>query len=100
MEEWLLATEKVCAALDLPAVPDHTTLQRTFQKLRQRELDQLKERLLRECEGTESAIAVAEALIRQKAIDAFAGEPDRGLRLCCAARDVRDDGRFGADKSS
>jgi hypothetical protein len=25
MEEWLLATDKVCQALDLPRIPDHTT---------------------------------------------------------------------------
>ena len=34
MEEWLLATDKVCQALDLPRIPDHTTLPRTYQKLR------------------------------------------------------------------
>lgn len=26
MEEWLLATDKVCQALELPRIPDHTTL--------------------------------------------------------------------------
>ncbi len=34
MEEWLLATDKVCQALELPRIPDHTTLQRTYRKLR------------------------------------------------------------------
>jgi len=29
MEEWLLATDQVCRELELPRVPDHTTLQRT-----------------------------------------------------------------------
>ncbi|MCX7755948.1 MAG: transposase, partial [Anaerolineales bacterium] len=34
MEEWLLATDKVCQALGLSRIPDHTTLQRTYRKLR------------------------------------------------------------------
>lgn len=58
MEEWLLASDQVRTVLDLHTVPDHTTLQRTFQKLRQRELDQLKQQLLDDVAVEETAIAV------------------------------------------
>lgn len=30
MEEWLLATDEVCQATELPGIPDHATLQRTY----------------------------------------------------------------------
>ena len=33
MEEWLLATDKVCQALELPRVPNYSTLQRTYKIL-------------------------------------------------------------------
>ena len=32
-EEWLLATERVCQVLELNEVPDHSTLNLTFQRL-------------------------------------------------------------------
>jgi hypothetical protein len=32
MEEWLLASDQVCQALELPRIPDHTTLQRSSKK--------------------------------------------------------------------
>src|ERR1041384_3705135 len=38
MEEWLLATEKVCQVLELEHVPDHSTLSRMMKKLRQSEM--------------------------------------------------------------
>lgn len=33
MEEWLLASDKVCAVLELKRVPDHSTLARAYQRL-------------------------------------------------------------------
>lgn len=59
MEEWLLATDKVCKELELPRVPDHTTLQRTYKKLRMTDFEKMKTRLLEEVEiEGEEAIAV------------------------------------------
>ena len=46
MEEWLLATEKVCQVLELTCVPDHSTLSRTFKKLRLSDLTAMKATLL------------------------------------------------------
>lgn len=57
MEEWLLATDQVCAALGLDQIPDHSTLSRTFQKLKQADWEQLRERLLQAMEVNEEAIA-------------------------------------------
>lgn len=57
MEEWLRATDQVCRVLGLAHVPDHTTLQRTYKKLRQRDLEQMKNRLLAEAGVQESVIA-------------------------------------------
>lgn len=58
MEEWLLAAASVCSALNLPHVPDHSTLQRAFDKLRMLEWHQLKERLLDQFNVHEETIAV------------------------------------------
>lgn len=59
MEEWLLATDKVCQELELPRVPDHTTLQRTYKKLRMTNFEKMKKRLLEEVKlETEEVIAV------------------------------------------
>lgn len=57
MEEWLLATDKVCQALALPRIPDHTTLQRTYQKLRQLDFEKMKNQLLAEEHIQEESIA-------------------------------------------
>ena len=61
MEEWLLASDKVCEALELPSsrVPDHSTLFRTYKKLRVRDFDKMKGLLLSELgvEGTEEVLA-------------------------------------------
>ncbi len=57
MEEWLLATDKVCQELDLPRVPDHTTLQRTYKKLRMTDFERMKTVLLEKIELEEEAIA-------------------------------------------
>jgi hypothetical protein len=61
MEEWLLATDGVRQVLELPTVPDHSTLSRTYKKLRVKDLDKMKEQLLRELglEGREREAAVA-----------------------------------------
>jgi hypothetical protein len=48
MEEWLLATNKVCAVLGLSRLPDHSTLQRTYKKLRKFDLTKMKDQLLQE----------------------------------------------------
>jgi transposase len=59
MEEWLLATDAVCRTLELPRVPDHSTLSRIYKKLRVRDFDKMKSLLLSELgiEGSEEAIA-------------------------------------------
>lgn len=56
-EEWLLATDKVCQALELPRIPDHTTLQRTYRKLRKLDFEKIKNRILEEENIQESVIA-------------------------------------------
>lgn len=48
MEEWLLASDQVCQVLELARVPDHSTLSRTFKKLRQQDLTALNEALLKQ----------------------------------------------------
>jgi hypothetical protein len=57
MEEWLLATDKVCQVLALPCIPDHSTLQRTYKKLRMRNLTHMKDDLLTAMEIEEEAVA-------------------------------------------
>lgn len=57
MEEWLLATDKVCQALGLARIPDHTTLQRTYRKLRKLDFEKMKNRILEEENIQESVIA-------------------------------------------
>ena len=57
MEEWLLATDKVCQALELPRVPDHTTLQRTYKKLRNLDFEKMKNQILEEEKIEEEVIA-------------------------------------------
>lgn len=46
MEEWLLASDQVVKALALPRIPDHTTLQRTYKKLRKLDFEKMKNQLL------------------------------------------------------
>lgn len=58
MEEWLLATDTVCRVLNLPRVPDHSTLQRTFTKLHMLDWHRLKEHLLDQFQPSEAVIAV------------------------------------------
>ena len=57
MEEWLLATDKVCQALGLLRVPDHTTLQRTYKKLRNLDFEKMKNQILDEEQIQEDVIA-------------------------------------------
>src|SRR6185436_4396213 len=40
-EEWLRATDQVCQALELSTVPDHSTLNRAFQRLTETRLQKL-----------------------------------------------------------
>jgi len=58
MEEWLLASDKVCQALELKEIPDHSTLNRAFHRLRMRNLDQMNQKLLEELQVEEDAIGV------------------------------------------
>ena len=60
MEEWLLASSEVREALDLPRLPDHSTLSRTYKKMRVRDFDKMKQLLLSELgiEGSETIIAL------------------------------------------
>jgi hypothetical protein len=59
MEEWLLATDAVRQVLQLPRVPDHATLARTYKKMRIKDFDKMKQLLLRELgvEGSEEVLA-------------------------------------------
>lgn len=57
MEEWLLATDKVCDVLELEDVPDHTTLYRAYKRLRMDKLRQMNQELLEKLETKEEAIA-------------------------------------------
>lgn len=57
MEEWLLATDQVCRELELPRIPDHTTLQRTYKKLRKLDFDKMKNQLLDENGVEEETVA-------------------------------------------
>lgn len=57
MEEWLLASDQVCAVLGLKRVPNYSTLSRTFRKLSQAHWEQLRDRLLNQMEVNEEAIA-------------------------------------------
>jgi len=60
MEEWLLASSEVRTVLDLQRVPDHSTLSRTYKKMRVRDFDKMKQLLLSELgiEGSEQIIAL------------------------------------------
>jgi hypothetical protein len=58
MEEWLLASDRICTALDLAHIPDHSTLERTFKKLQRRNFDQLNRTLLDQLKVAETVIAV------------------------------------------
>lgn len=57
MEEWLLATEKVCQALELETIPDHTTLYRAAKRLKMGKLEQMYRTLLDDLEVQEEHMA-------------------------------------------
>jgi hypothetical protein len=57
MEEWLVASDQVCVALDLKRVPDHSTLSRMFKKLKRADWDRMLRELLSRMEVNEAAIA-------------------------------------------
>lgn len=57
MEEWLLATDKVCQTLGLKTVPDHATLCRAHQRLRMTTLKQMNQALLDKLGVEEELIA-------------------------------------------
>lgn len=57
MEEWLLASDQICQVLELPRVPDHTTLQRTYKKLRMLDFEKMKNQLLEENGVDEEGVA-------------------------------------------
>ncbi len=58
MEDWLLATDQVRLVLELPRVPDHSTLARTLRKLKKTDLEALHAALLDQLQVEEDAIAV------------------------------------------
>ena len=56
-EEWLGATDRVCQALELSTVPDHSTLNRTFQRLTEIRLNKLLTHVLADMDVKETVIA-------------------------------------------
>lgn len=58
MEEWLWTSDKVCRALNLHSIPDHSTLCRTFQKIRIEVLRSLQKSLLNRYKLRELAIGI------------------------------------------
>jgi hypothetical protein len=59
MEEWLLATDQVCEALELKEVPDHSTLSRAAKRLLKIDiLRQMNCRLLTEAGVEENSVAL------------------------------------------
>ena len=59
LEEWLWATDRVLEVLELKRVPDHTTLYRTYRKLRMEDWERMRRALLAKLgvEGEEGVIA-------------------------------------------
>lgn len=57
MEEWLLASDRICRALELEEVPDHSTLNRAFQRLRMSDFRRMERRLLDEADPEETLVA-------------------------------------------
>ena len=58
MEEWLLASDGVCRVLELNEIPDHSTLNRMYQRVRVKLLEDLQHCLLAELQPNELGIAV------------------------------------------
>lgn len=57
MEEWLKASDKVCQVLELPRIPDHSTLSRTYKKLRMLDFKKMNDDLLNRLKVEENTIA-------------------------------------------
>lgn len=58
MEDWLLVSDKICRALDLHEIPDHSTLCRAFHKVDVQLLQALHRLLLQNMRVKEVAIAI------------------------------------------
>ena len=58
MEQWLLATDKVCSVLGLKHVPDHSTLCRAYARLSKAFLERLLESLLQKLSIQEELICL------------------------------------------
>src|SRR4029450_13686474 len=71
MEEWLLATDAVCAALALRYVPDHSTLSRALKRLRLRDLEAMRRALLARLPVTEDVIALDSTGYRRTQASAY-----------------------------
>jgi len=71
MEQWLLATDQVRAVLELPRVPDHSTLARTLRKLKQADITALQQQLLAQLQPEEEAIAVDTTSFRLQHASAY-----------------------------
>src|SRR3954453_15038377 len=71
MEEWLLATEAVCAVLALRGVPDHSTLSRALKRLRLRDLAGRGRARLARLPVTEDVIALDSTGYRRTQASAY-----------------------------
>jgi hypothetical protein len=71
MEEWLLATDGVCQALQLKRVPDHATLYRAYQRLRLKTLKQMNQAFLGKLGAEEELIAADATGYRTTAASAY-----------------------------
>jgi hypothetical protein len=58
MEEWLLASDAIVKELKLKEIPDHSTLNRTYQRMRVRLLETLQRQLLDQLHPKEIGIAM------------------------------------------
>lgn len=58
MEEWLRASDSICRELKLSEIPDHSTLNRTYKRVRLKLLEDLQHRLLAELKPHEMGIAL------------------------------------------
>ena len=57
MEEWLLASDAIVKELGLKEIPDHSTLNRTYKRMRMELLDALQRQLLDQLQPKELGIA-------------------------------------------
>lgn len=58
MEEWLLASDQICAVLELTEIPDHTTIARMMHRLTQARLSKLIRSFLQQLEEQEETISI------------------------------------------